>query len=48
MNKKQKAFHSNRTNRYCPPVIKHRGALRQFSGSPLSKSLQNPLDMPGQ
>jgi len=48
MKKKQKTSNNYRVMRYRSPVIKHRGVLRQFAGSPLSKPLQNPLDTLGQ
>jgi len=33
---------------YAPPAIVHRGALKQFAGSPLRPSPgSDPLDLPG-
>jgi len=31
---------------YQPPAVTQRGKLQQFSGSPLSTILNNPVDLP--
>ncbi len=33
---------------YQKPRIVHQGQLKQFAGSPLSTTLDNPLNLPGQ
>jgi len=32
---------------YLSPAIIHRGALKQFTGSPMNKLLEDPLDLSG-
>ena len=37
----------SRSPRYETPRVTHKGALKQFAGSPLGKTLGNPLNLPG-